>query len=68
MAGSRTGNAVDAATYESPMDYSCQKTFIVYLTDGLPTKDTQSNADIQALLTSPPMASSPPPTAVAAKW
>ena len=31
------------------MDYCCQKTFIVYLTDGLPTDDTESNDEIEAL-------------------
>jgi hypothetical protein len=31
------------------MDSSCQKTFLVYLTDGLPTQDTQANATIPTL-------------------
>ena len=31
------------------MDFSCQSTFIVYLTDGLPTQDTEDNAAIEAL-------------------
>jgi type IV pilus assembly protein PilY1 len=33
-------------TYISPMKYTCQKNFIVYLTDGSPTKDHGANADI----------------------
>ena len=39
----------DGDDYESPADFSCQKNYIVYLTDGLPTSDGQSNADIQNL-------------------
>ena len=31
------------------MDENCQKTYIVYLTDGLPTSDTNANAKIRAL-------------------
>jgi type IV pilus assembly protein PilY1 len=47
--GSRNPATEDGANYESPADYSCQKNFIVYLTDGLPTSDAQSNADITTL-------------------
>jgi hypothetical protein len=50
VAGSRVGNDPAGKTYDSPMDYSCQKTFIVYLTDGLPTSDTSASSDIQNLL------------------
>ena len=46
---SRDPATADGANYESPADFSCQKNYIVYLTDGLPTSDGQSNADIQAL-------------------
>jgi type IV pilus assembly protein PilY1 len=35
--------------YDSPMDLNCQKTYIVFLTDGLPTSDNEADADIQAL-------------------
>lgn len=34
------------AAYESPMDYSCQKNFIVYLTDGEPTSDNSADSKI----------------------
>ena len=54
VAGSRTGNAADAATYDSPMDFSCQKTFIVYLTDGLPTNDMEASDEIEALIAAAP--------------
>jgi type IV pilus assembly protein PilY1 len=46
---SREGGAADGANYDSPMDFSCQKTFIVYLTDGLPTSDDGASDEIEAL-------------------
>ncbi|MGH8238881.1 MAG: pilus assembly protein, partial [Steroidobacteraceae bacterium] len=49
VAESRNPPQVDGADYESPSDFSCQPNYIVYLTDGLPTSDGESNADIQAL-------------------
>ncbi|MCC7464220.1 MAG: hypothetical protein IT480_17385, partial [Gammaproteobacteria bacterium] len=49
VAAARTGGNAGAATYDSPADYSCQKNYIVYLTDGLPTTDTGANAFINAL-------------------
>jgi type IV pilus assembly protein PilY1 len=49
VAGSRAGGVANAATYDSPMDFSCQQTFVVYLTDGLPTQDTESNSTIPNL-------------------
>jgi type IV pilus assembly protein PilY1 len=39
----------DSSVYESPLDLSCQKTHIVFLTDGAPTQDNQSDAAIPAL-------------------
>ena len=50
VAGSRVGADINSKKYDSPMDFSCQKTFIVYLTDGLPTSDTDASSDIQNLL------------------
>lgn len=35
--------------YISPITHSCQKSHIIYITDGEPTKDTDSNSDIRAL-------------------
>jgi type IV pilus assembly protein PilY1 len=46
---SRVGGTAGSNTYDSPMDFACQSTFIVYLTDGLPTQDTEDNATIEAL-------------------
>ena len=37
------------ANYQSPVVYGCQKNFIVYLTDGEPTKDVDADAKIKAL-------------------
>jgi type IV pilus assembly protein PilY1 len=45
---SRVGGVADA-DYDSPMDFSCQTTFIVYLTDGLPTKDVGADSEIEKL-------------------
>jgi len=46
---SRVGGTAGSNTYDSPMDASCQSTFIVYLTDGLPTQDTEDNTNITSL-------------------
>jgi type IV pilus assembly protein PilY1 len=42
-----TGNQ---SQYKSPLLESCQKNFIVLLTDGLPTADDSANANIQGLI------------------
>lgn len=47
VAGSRVGNDASAKTYKSPMQYSCQNTFVVYLTDGLPTTDNSADARME---------------------
>jgi len=49
VAGSRTNNDITSKTYQSPMQFSRQKTFIVYLTDGLPTQDEEASGKIEAL-------------------
>lgn len=36
--------------YKSPISHSCQKTHIVYITDGAPVSDNSSNNDIKGLL------------------
>lgn len=41
-----TGNQ---GTYKTPMQYSCQKNFVVLLTDGLPTADQSSESKTEAL-------------------
>lgn len=46
---SRVGNLPLGANYKSPMEFSCQNNFIVYLTDGLPTQDNSADAAIQGL-------------------
>ena len=49
VAGSRVGNTLAGTNYNSPMDFSCQNNYIVYLTDGLPTEDASADAKIAAL-------------------
>jgi type IV pilus assembly protein PilY1 len=51
---SRTGASAGSHTYESPMDFSCQKTFIVYLTDGLPTTDNSASTGSPSKITGLP--------------
>lgn len=48
-AESRVGNAITGTHYASPAGDSCQKNFIVYLTDGEPTRDNKADALIEAL-------------------
>ncbi len=38
-------------TYISPIEHSCQKSHIIYVTDGEPTQDTSSNATVKTLVT-----------------
>ncbi len=38
-----------AGVYNSPMEFGCQKNFVVLLTDGEPTQDYSANAEIPAL-------------------
>ncbi len=46
VAASRDASLVN---YKSPVAYSCQKNFIVYLTDGEPTLDVDADAKIKAM-------------------
>lgn len=39
----------DSTTYDSPLELSCQKNFIVLLTDGEPTQDVGANSKITGL-------------------
>jgi type IV pilus assembly protein PilY1 len=41
--------AADPARYESPLDLECQKSFVVLLTDGEPTRDDDADRNIIAL-------------------
>jgi type IV pilus assembly protein PilY1 len=47
VAASRT--AGNPNVYDSPMAYSCQKNFIVYLTDGEPTRDDAADSAIRGM-------------------
>jgi type IV pilus assembly protein PilY1 len=41
-----------AGTYNSPADYSCQKNYLVYLTDGEPTNDNEADPYMEGSTTS----------------
>jgi type IV pilus assembly protein PilY1 len=45
---SRTGT--DGERYLSPADAECQRNFVIYLTDGLPTRDTGAQPAIESLI------------------
>lgn len=45
VAGSKSGS-----NYKSPIEYSCQKSNIILLTDGEPTYDNAANNDIRSLI------------------
>jgi type IV pilus assembly protein PilY1 len=49
VAASRVGGTLASNTYDSPMDFTCQNTYIVYLTDGLPTEDNSADTAIESL-------------------
>ncbi|MFO1469006.1 MAG: PilC/PilY family type IV pilus protein [Steroidobacteraceae bacterium] len=50
VAASRTGGSASSNTYDSPMDLSCQKNYIIFLTDGQSNNDdTAINRTIRAL-------------------
>ncbi len=42
--------APNTGIYKSPLTESCEKNFVVLLTDGLPTADNSANTEIQALI------------------
>lgn len=46
---SKTPKTAESKMYDGPMDYSCQTTYVVYLTDGLPTSDNEADDEIEAL-------------------
>lgn len=49
VAASRVGGTATSPQYQTPVQYQCQKNFIVYLTDGLPTQDNQADTLITGL-------------------
>lgn len=49
VASSRTGGVSTSHIYSSPIQYSCQKNYIVFLTDGLPTADNDADSLILGL-------------------
>ncbi|RKZ11460.1 hypothetical protein DRQ50_13570, partial [bacterium] len=49
VANSRDPNNITSANYASPIEFTCQKNFIVMLTDGAPTQDSGGNNKIANL-------------------
>jgi len=48
-ANSRVGNTLSSKTYKSPVEFACQKNYVVYLTDGAPTEDVGAESKIENL-------------------
>lgn len=49
VANSRVNDNINSTNYDSPIEFSCQKNYIVMLTDGGPTKDDDANTKIKNL-------------------
>jgi len=49
VAASRVGNTLTSGTYASPLEFQCQKNYVVLLTDGAPTRDTAADNLIRSL-------------------
>lgn len=43
-------NAMNGNKFDSPINHSCQKTHIIYITDGEPTRDVEANQLIKSLV------------------
>ena len=43
VAASRVNGDINSTNYQSPMIGQCQKNFVIYLTDGLPTRDREAD-------------------------
>lgn len=43
-------SSISGSNYISPIEHSCQPSHIIYITDGEPTQDTDSNSDINSLI------------------
>ncbi len=49
VAESRVNGNINSNDYDSPIEFTCQKNYIVMLTDGAPTKDTNRQSKIENL-------------------
>ncbi|MDP6994203.1 MAG: PilC/PilY family type IV pilus protein, partial [Woeseiaceae bacterium] len=47
--GSRVGGSSSSDRYQTPIEFACQKNYIIYLTDGEPTRDTGAESKIEGL-------------------
>lgn len=50
LQGSQSLKTYGRWVYKSPIEHSCQKTHIVYITDGAPTQDISSNSSVRKLV------------------
>lgn len=50
LQGKQTKKTYKSWKYNSPITHSCQKSHIVYITDGAPTQDTGSNSAVKELV------------------
>jgi len=49
VAESRVGGSSSGETYASPVEFACQKNYVIYLSDGAPTEDVGAENKIEAL-------------------
>lgn len=49
VAASRVGGSASSKYYQAPVNFQCQKNYVILLTDGAPTRDTDADDEIQAL-------------------
>lgn len=49
VAASRVGGLMSSNTYLKPVNYACQKNYIIFLTDGQPTEDLGATAKVKNL-------------------
>jgi type IV pilus assembly protein PilY1 len=61
-------NPSDTSKYKSPIAEACQKNYIVYLTDGEPTEDTDANQPIYNLLGTRPKGNCPNSTSTSTSY
>jgi type IV pilus assembly protein PilY1 len=45
-----SGSRVNDSQYKTPLEFKCQKNYVVYLTDGAPTRDSDANVSIEKMI------------------
>lgn len=49
VASSRVGNTTASGQYQTPIEFACQKNYIIFLTDGAATRDAGAESKIEGL-------------------